>query len=571
MARLTIDPITRIEGHLRIDVEVEKAAVSKAWASCTMWRGIENILVGRDPREAWIFTQRFCGVCTTVHALASVRAVEDALQLEIPLNAQLIRNLIAIAHAMHDHVVHFYHLSALDWVDVATLPKADPVATSKLAESLSPWPHNSVQELRAVQQKVKAILDSGKLGIFAGGAWGHPAMKLPPDVNLLAVSHYLQALEVQRAAHTIVAILGAKTPHIQNLAVGGVANAINLNSLATLNMDKLYQVKAAFDILIPFIQNVYLPDVCAVAAFYPEWFKIGKGVTNYIAAPELPLDSKATKFDMLGGAIMGGNVAGVRPITGPRDPVFRGAVVEDVTHAYYEGKGALHPHKGETKAVVQEFDENGKYTYVKAPRFEGKPAQVGPLASVLVNYAQGHALTKKYTDHALKTIAAIGKRPVTIDDLHSTMGRIAARAIRTAVMAEQALSHWQRLVDNIVAGDTRIFAEPVFPKGAVEGTGIHEAPRGLLSHWVVVENGVLTNYQAVVPTTWNAAPRDAQGVSGPYEASLLGTPIANQDQPLEVVRTVHSYDPCMACACHAHDASGKEVATVHVGTGETRW
>jgi hydrogenase large subunit len=564
MSRITIDPITRIEGHLRIDVEVEKNQVAKAWASCTMWRGIENILLGRDPREAWVFTQRFCGVCTTVHALASVRAVEDALKLEIPLNAQLIRNLIVIAHAMHDHIVHFYHLSAMDWVDVSTIPQADPAKASALAESLSGWTGNSAPQLKGVQDKVKGILASGQLGIFAGGAWGHPAMTLPPDVNLMALSHYLQALEMQREAHTIVATLGAKTPHIQNLAVGGVANAINLNSLATLNMDKLVAVKVAFEKLIPFIRDVYFTDVCAIAGLQTDWFHIGKGVTNYLAAPDLPLDGAGTKFDFLGGVISNGDLSSVRPISSTRDPLFRDGVVEDVSHAWYEGQEARHPFKGETKPQYTDFQDEGKYTWVKAPRFEGKPTQVGPLASVLVNYARGHALTRKWTDLALQKISAVAKKPITIDHLHSTMGRIVARAIRTAVLTELAMEHWQKLADNIVGGDTTIFNQPEFPLGAVEGSGFHEAPRGLLSHWVVVEKGLLTNYQAVVPTTWNASPRDASGAIGPYEASLLGTPIARPEKPLEVVRTMHSFDPCMACACHAHDATGEEIATVKV-------
>ncbi|MCM2269574.1 MAG: nickel-dependent hydrogenase large subunit, partial [Thermoanaerobaculia bacterium] len=220
MTRIVVDPITRIEGHLRIDVEVDGGVVRNSWSSGQMFRGIETILKGRDPRDAWVFTQRFCGVCTTVHAITSVRAVENALQLQIPLNAQLIRNLILIAHGLHDHIVHFYHLSALDWVDVVSALKADPAATSRLAEDLSPWPGNSRRQLEAVKAKLEALVASGQLGIFQNGYWGHSAMRLPPEVNLLAVSHYLQALEYQRKANQVVAILGSKTPNIQNLAVG---------------------------------------------------------------------------------------------------------------------------------------------------------------------------------------------------------------------------------------------------------------------------------------------------------------------------------------------------------------
>ena len=291
--RITIDPITRIEGHLRIDVEVDNNAVSNAWASCTMWRGIENILKGRDPRDAWLFTQRFCGVCTTVHAMASVRSVEDALKLEVPINAQYIRNLILIAHALHDHIVHFYQLSALDWVDILQIPKADPGATAKLAESLSPWTRNSKTEFKAAQDRVKAVAASGQLGIFMNGYWGHPAMHLSPEVNLLAFAHYIQALEYQRKALQVVGILGGKTPHIQNLTVGGVSNAIDLDSASALDINKLEMIRVLLTEVVEFVNQVYFVDVCAVAGMYPEWFKIGKGVNNYLAVPDLPLDSGA--------------------------------------------------------------------------------------------------------------------------------------------------------------------------------------------------------------------------------------------------------------------------------------
>ena len=336
--RITIDPITRIEGHLRIDVEVDNNAVSNAWASCTMWRGIEKILRGRDPRDAWLFTQRFCGVCTTVHAMASVRAVEDALKLEVPLNAQYIRNLILIAHALHDHIVHFYQLSALDWVDILQIPKADPAATQKLAESISPWTRNSRNEFKAAQDRVNAVAASGQLGIFMNGYWGHPAMRLSPDVNLLAFTHYIQALEYQRKALQVVGILGSKTPHIQNLTVGGVANAIDLDSANALNMDRLEMIRVLLDEVVQFIHQVYFVDVCAVAAMYPEWFKIGSGVRNYLAVPDLPLDSAGTSYDLPGGYIMDGNIAGTRPFKTASDKVFRDSVSEDVAHAYYQGK-----------------------------------------------------------------------------------------------------------------------------------------------------------------------------------------------------------------------------------------
>jgi hydrogenase large subunit len=562
--RITIDPITRIEGHLRIDVEVENNAVSNAWASCTMWRGIEKILRGRDPRDAWMFTQRFCGVCTTVHAMASVRSVEDALKLEVPPNAQYIRNLILIGHALHDHIVHFYQLSALDWVDVMQIPKADPAKTAALGESLSPWTGNPRMTMKAAQDKVKAVAASGQLGIFTNGYWGHPAMHLSPEVNLLAFSHYLQALEYQRKALQVVGMLGSKTPHIQNLTVGGVANAIDLDSQSALTMDKLEMIRVLLDDVVRFVQQVYLVDVCAVAAMYPEWFKIGSGVKNYMAVPDLPLDSKGLAYDLPGGIIRHGDIAGVRGFQTASDPVFRQAVTEDVTHAYYQGGKPLQPWVGETEPEFTGWDGTQKYSWVKAPRFDNEPMQVGPLAQVLVGYAQGHALTHKYAGMAIEKVRAIGGPQVTPEMLHSTLGRHAARAIRACMLAELAQKHWQLLVDNVARGDFSVHNQPVFPSSEIEGVGTHEAPRGTLSHWVVIKDQKIKNYQAVVPSTWNASPRDSAGVQGPYEASLMHTPLARPEEPLEVLRTVHSFDPCMACACHSFDPSGKPIAQVKV-------
>jgi hydrogenase large subunit len=563
--RVTIDPITRIEGHLRIDLEVEGGAVRKAWSSGTMWRGFETILTGRDPRDAWVFTQRICGVCTTVHAIASVRAVENALALEVPLNAQLIRNLLVIAHVLHDHVVHFYHLSALDWVDVTKALAADPAKASQLAESLSSWPGNSKHELAAVKAKLKGFVEAGQLGIFQNGYWGHPAMKLSPEVNLLAVAHYLQALEVQRKANQAVAILGGKTPNIQNLAVGGVANAINLDSPSALNMEKLYQVKTLLDEAATFVQQVYIPDVCAIGAMYADWTKYGAGVTNYLAVPDLPLDTAATKFSLPGGTILNGDLATAKPIQSFQDAYFRENVTESIARSWYQGDWQKHPFVEETVPAYSKWDENGKYSWVKAPRFDGKPMQVGPLAQMLVGYAQGHPRIKFWVDKALETVSAIAKTKVGPAALHSTIGRHAARAVRCAVLAEEAQHHWKLLVENIGKGDTKIFNPPTFPKGEVRGFGFHEAPRGVLSHWVVIEDGKIKNYQAVVPSTWNAGPRDGKGQMGPYEASLVGNPIADPERPLEALRTIHSFDPCLACAIHTVDADGREVSRVKVG------
>jgi hydrogenase large subunit len=452
-----------------------------------MFRGIERILLGRDPRDAWLFTQRFCGVCTTVHAITSVRAVENALGLEVPPNAQYIRNLIVAAHAMHDHIVHFYQLSALDWVDVVSALKADPAKTAALAASISDWPGNSQKQFQAVKDRLSGFVAGGQLGIFTNGYWGHPAMKLAPEVNLLAVSHYLQALDYQRTVNKVVAILGGKTPNIQNLAVGGVANAINLDNEATLNMAKLYQVKDLLDSVKQFIQQVYFVDVCAIGAMYADWLNYGSGIKNYLAVPDLPTDMKGTAFDLPGGTVFDGDLAKVRAITSFEDPYFQKNVSESIAHSWYEGDWQRHPYEEDTVPKYTTFDGNAKYSWIKAPRFDGHPMQVGPLAQVLIGFAQGHEPTKRWAVRALETAGKVAGTTLSPAVLHSTLGRHAARMIRTAVISELASKHSQLLAENIGKGDTRIFNQPVFPKGEQQGFGFHEAPRGTLSHFVDLE------------------------------------------------------------------------------------
>lgn len=560
--RITIDPLTRIEGHLRVDVEVDGGEVTKAWSSGQMFRGLENILKGRDPRDAWLFVQRICGVCTTVHALASVRTVENALGLEIPMNAQYIRNLVQSIHCLHDHIVHFYALSALDWVDVVSALDADPAATSKLAETLSNWPGNSTKRFQAVKDKLKGLVASGQLGPFANAYWGHPAMKLPPEANLMAVSHYLEALDYQRKATQALGIIGGKNPHVQNLSVGGVTTAINPDNDSTLNMERLYYIKQLLEEVQGFINNVYLVDVVAIGALYKEWLPYGAGVVNYLAAPDMYLDTAGTKFDMPGGTIMGGDLSTVKPITGLNDEYFKKNVEESIAHAWYDGDWSKHPWEEDTEPKYTDFEDEGRYTWLKAPRFEGKPMQVGPLAQMAVGYAQGHERTVKAVDGALAAISSVAGVTVGPEILHSTIGRHAARAVRCSMMVELALEHWGHLVNNIASGDLEIFNPPTFPKGEQRGCGHHEAPRGMLSHWIVIQDGKIKNYQCVVPSTWNAGPRDAEGQLGPYEASLMGNPIADAEKPLEVLRTIHSFDPCIACAVHMLDPEGKEVVKV---------
>ena len=553
--RITIDPITRIEGHLRVDCEINGGKVTKAWSSGQMWRGVELILLGRDPRDAWAITQRICGVCTTVHAIASVRAVENALALEVPLNAQYIRNMIVAAHAIHDHIVHFYHLSALDFVDVVSALKADPVKAAAWIQQYSDWPLNGKEVMKATQEKLKSFVGTGQLGPFTNGYWGHPAMKLTPEINLVAVAHYLQALDVQRQANKIVTILGSKTPHIQNMAVGGVSNPIAVDSQSVLTVDRLMAIKTQIDKLADFVNKVYLIDVAAVGSVYADWTGYGAGVTNYLSAPDFPTDTKGTEFMVPGGYIPGGDLAKYQPIKSFGDDFLGKGVEESVKHSWYSYSvgGPLHPYKGETKPQYTDFQDEGKYSWLKAPTFYGKRAQVGPLASVLNAVAAGHQPTVATANKVLDTVSALVGKKVGLGALHSTIGRHAARAVRCAVMVDLLQANWDKLVANIGAGDVATFNKPVFPKGEVMGFGFHEAPRGLLSHWIVIRDGKIANYQCVVPSTWNAGPRSEDDAPGPYEASLVDNPVADPEKPLEVLRTIHSFDPCIACAVHVHD------------------
>lgn len=564
--RVVVDPVTRIEGHLRVDCEVDGGKVTKAWASGQMWRGIELILQGKDPRDAWVFAQRICGVCTTVHAITSVRAVENALKLEIPLNAQYIRNLIQGAHGVHDHIVHFYHLSALDFVDITSALKADPAATAKLANSLADWTNNSVQDFAQAQKRLAAFVSTGQLGIFGSGYWGHPAMTLPPEANLMAATHYLQALDYQRRMNKVVAILGSKTPHIQNMAVGGVSNAINMDSQSTLTLEKLIYVKQLIDEVGSFIHNVYLPDVAAIGALYADWTGYGRGVVNYLSIPDMPIDTRGTQFALPSGYVDNGDLTnGFTAVKDFHDPYFEKGVKESVKHSWYQGgKGPLHPYDGETIPDYTDWQDEGKYSWIKSPTFYGKRAQVGPLANVLGLYAAGHERTRFWVHAVLDKVSAIAGTKVGVDALHSTIGRHAARAVRCVVLWEELGNQWKMLMENIGKGDTTTWNKPVFPNGEVRGFGFHEAPRGMLSHWVVIENGRIKNYQAVVPTTWNAGPRDEDDQISAYEAALLDNPVAVADQPLEIIRTLHSFDPCLACAVHLTDTESRNTFQVKV-------
>ena len=563
--RISIDPITRIEGHLRIDCEIENGVVTNAWSSGTMWRGMENIVKGSDPRDAWMIMQRVCGVCTTVHAIISVRAVEDALGAKVPVNAQYIRNMILSAHSMHDHIVHFYQLSAMDWVDITAALNADPDKAAEMLKGVSTWGLNSANEFRNVQNKIKSLVESGQLGIFANGYFGHPAMKLPPEVNLIAVAHYLQALECQRDCNRIVALLGGKTPHIQNLAIGGVANPINLDSQSVLNLERLMFVKSCIDRLNDFVTQVYRVDAAIIAAYYPEWLNLGKTSGNYLSVPEYPIDDDNSKFALTGGYIENFDISTFRPITQQKDEFVVKGIKESGKHAWYEDDEPLEPWAGLTRPKYTGWQDEGKYSWVKAPSFYGKVVEVGPLAYLMCNLANENKDTLHHFNHIKGLYEKLSGNTLSVNHLHSTLGRIIARTVHCCVLNNILEQQWKLLVDNIGTGDTVAYLKTDIPQtGEFKGVGFGEVPRGMLSHWVVVKNGKIENYQAVVPSTWNAGPRNQNDEMGPYELSIIGTPVADPTKPLEVVRTIHSFDPCMSCAVHVVNTENGEVTQVKV-------
>jgi hydrogenase large subunit len=572
--RLVVDPITRIEGHLRIEAETDtNNVITQAYSSGTMVRGIEIILRGRDPREAWAFTQRACGVCTTVHSFASIRAVEDALGIRIPKAANLIRNLMIAQQYVHDHVMHFYHLHALDWVDIVAALKADPQQTAQIQQSISDWPNSSAGYFAGVQKKVQAIADSGQLSIFANAYWGHPAYKLPPEVNLLAVAHYLEALDWQSHVTKIHTIFGGKNPH-PNFVVGGVPMPIDLNSDTALNAERLSIISDSIDRMVNFVDQVYLPDLLAIAPYYKEYASLGEGLGNFLTWGEFPGEdnSDTSQFLVPRAAIINRDLSNlVEP-----DPRDFERMKEFVAHSWYQyadGDGVgLHPWQGETvlnytgpKPPFDLLQVEQKYSWLKSPRWNETPMEVGPLARVLAMYAAGHEQTCELVDFTLKTLDA------PVEAVFSTLGRTAARAIETKVFADALRTFYADLIAEIKAGNTQTFNgdrwEPARWPARAQGFGYMEAPRGALGHWIVIQNGKIENYQMVVPTTWNASPRDHQGQAGAYEASLVGTPLAKPEWPLEILRTIHSFDPCMACAIHMVDATGETVAEVDATPG----
>jgi len=497
-----------------------------------------------------------------------VRAVENALNITIPDNARLIRNLITGIQFVQDHVIHFYHLHALDWVDIVSALKADPVKTSSLAQSISDWSRSSAEYFKGIQNKLKAFVERGQLGPFSNAYWGHPAYKLPPEANLMAVAHYLEALDWQRDVIKIQALLGAKNPHAQTYIVGGMSIPVDPNSQNALNAGSIAFMSGLAEKAKEFVEKVYIPDLLAVASFYKEWAGYGEGVGNFLAYGEFPNDniSNTDNLWLPRGIILNKDLSKVHKVEHEK-------ITEYVTHSWYgypEGDDkAKHPWEGETnykytgpKPPYEYLDTDKKYSWLKAPRYDDKPMEVGPLARMLVAYASGHKRVKEVIDGILIRLN------IPVSALFSTIGRVAARGVETLVTAEQIPIWLDQLTENMRRGDMRIHSgerwEPSDWPGEARGYGLHEAPRGALGHWVSIKDRKIANYQCVVPSTWNGSPRDAKGQRGPYESALIGTPVANPEQPVEILRTIHSFDPCMACAVHVLDPEGKEVTRIKV-------
>lgn len=538
---IVVDPLTRIEGHLRIEVEVEGGKIKDARSCGTLFRGLEIILKGRDPRDAQHFTQRTCGVCTYTHALASTRALEDAINKPIPANATHIRNLVMAMLFMHDHMVHFYHLHALDFVDVTSALQADPVKAAKLAQSISPRPAKA-EDFKAVQDKLKAFVESGQLGPFTNAYFlgGHPSYYLEPEANLVATAHYLEALRAQVDAARGMAVFGGKNPHPQFIVAGGVT------CYDALKPERIQQYRELYQKTRKFVEEVYIPDLLLVASQYKDWAGIG-GTRNFMAFGEFPapggerdLNSRWYKP----GVIVDRKLSSVQPM----DPAH---IAEHVRHSWYEGAQARTPYDGETKPAFTKMGDTDKYSWLKAPRYKDLSVETGPLAQMLVAYGQNHKTIKPAVNMVLEKLG------VGPEALFSTLGRTAARGIQTLVIAQQT-EKWLEAFEENIKNDKQIVEDYDVPQEA-RGVGILDAPRGGLSHWLRIENGKIGNFQLVVPTTWNLGPRDAKDILGPAEEALIGTPVADPKRPVEILRTIHSFDPCIACAVHVIDGESNEV------------
>lgn len=517
------------------------------------------MLQGRDPRDAWVFTQRICGVCTFTHGLCSIAAVEDALQYPIPVQARLIRDLMMRTQIVQDHVIHFYQLQALDWVNVATALKADPVKAAALGTALSDWAGNSVGAMQEVKATVEKLISSGQLSIFTNGYWDHPDYRLPPEADLMGVAHYLQALTFQREMIKLHTIFGGKNPH-PNMLVGGMAAPINMDNEWTINQVRLSQLQAMVASTLSFTEKVYLPDVIAILGFYKDWFNIGAANPNFLALGLAGTwgSGDPNVYDgnkLRPGLLADGDLTTVLPFDLSK-------IAEYINSAWYDysvgNDKALPPWEGQTnpnytgpQPPFQWLSDRQQYTWDKAPRYDGRAVQVGPVSRVLVAYAQKEPSVVALLDEAM------GKLGITLSQMNSTAGRTLARAIESVIVARELQVMFADFTSRIHSGDTTVFNpakwEPASWPSKARGVSFVEAPRGILSHWVDIADGAIQNYQCVVPTTWNASGRDPSGQMGAFEYSLAhggNHPLIDKNKPLEALRTIHSFDPCMSCAVH---------------------
>ena len=550
--KIVIDPITRIEGHLRIEVEIdEHNVVKEAWASGQLFRGIETILKGRDPRDTGLIAQRICGVCTNVHYRASVSAVENAYGIVPPPNAESIRNLVTLALFVQDHIVHYYHLHSLDYVDVVSALDADPDKAAELAQTYHDYPYRtSPGHMSAVQEKLASFVKAGRLGLFANGYWGHDAYRFTPEQNLIHMNHYLEALRVQRDLSRAVAIFAGKTPHPQNLVVGGVTSVADMLNPQRLN-DFMFIIKDARD----FIERAYVPDIKMAIEAYGGEIKAGdgRGSGNFMAVGGYRFGKAQQLFE--GGVILGHDFADIEAFDEQH-------VTEEASRSWYEDDAPVSPYDGSTEPFYTDLNDDGtlktegKYSWLKSPRYRGKPMEVGPLARMIVGYLKDSPVVKPYME---RFMAATG---LELMDFSTTLGRNAARAVEAQVCCDYLFDFCSDLIENIKYYDEETWTKYDFAAlpQAAQGRGLYEVPRGVLGHFVRIDGARVANYQVVAPTTWNASPKDKDGARGPYEASLVGITLADPAAPLEVLRVVHSFDPCLACAVHVIDTRGKELS-----------
>lgn len=587
MARLVIDPVTRVGGHLHLEVELDGGTVADAWASGTMYRGIERLLEGRDPRDAWLMAQRICGSCTAIHGLASVRAVESALAVRIPTNARLVRNLLTGTQYLRDHVVRFYARHSFDWVDAAAALKADPAAAATLARSLGDWPGSTAPDLADVQARIDTLLASDRSGAFAGGWWGHPAYALAPEADLVFVAHYLAALEWQRSAVRVQTLFGGKSPHPQTYLVGGMSvstpwggprqtlpgqhpTLAERDAPVALSDRGLDLVEQFIVSARAFVDNVYLPDLLYLAGEYPAWGRLGAGLGSYLSNGEFPEDDTSRPALLLPrGRVVGRDLADVLAVE-------QAGVAEYVAQSHYRADGgdaiahrplavAVDPAWGGPPPPVTSYEGSPKYSWVKAPRYEDEPLEVGALARLLVARATGRT---EVTGPLEEALAAIGTGP---DVLFSTMGRLVARAVEARVLVTRMEGWLAELRENLARGsiavaDVTKWSTSAWPGQAI-GWSLGEAPGGAVGHWVRIDGERIGRYDVVDAGSWNLSPRDSQGRRGACEEALVGTPVAEPGRPLEVLRTVHSFDPCLACAVHALDGRGRGTPAIRIAPG----